>query len=550
MKTIRSVRVMAILLAMLTVCSAVLLTSCDDGKKDEEITVSSIWKTDYEAAKTLSQKTILTVDGNRLGYVSSCGHLALFRGTGAETGLTRTVIFDMAANAIIKDSETSRDLNVSFFSGNTDYTDGKTMVGYVLQETGMAEGEVISTLFDAKGMQYAVVNYQASVSTVDDLILFGDTAFRFDAEGKLVEAFKLGLKDIPTTVVGSTYRYAFDNSNNFVTIYDSSYNVVTVYEFPAGAESANAFVLADGNVLVQYSVRLLDDAKKYDYIRTDILNGMIGKFDLVTQIFNVEKKTTSDVQADFVISALDNRQNNRHFDDVYVEDINVAAINYIENDFISTTTTTVTLSNDVAVDIVLDDMFVGHHGSFVQLVADNRFAVMDVMRITLQLANEKGELLGAVDKIDNLNESFIVRGKYVYDYDLALVYTLKDTESIAYVADNALVISKTVSDVDADGNPFQVVTYSLLTETRALNQVADGKTTKWDSATKDYYCIKTAPVEGTPSYRYYSYNGTLLHESSVALNELANTEDGILFYLSVVDSATGTTNVTYYYIQK
>ena len=570
MKTSRMTRVLAIVLAMMTVCSTVLLASCSKEETPISLSIDQIWKTDYKEADQVNQKIIVSVDGNKLTYQDACGPLVLFKGTGADTGLTRTVLYNVVNGSPLFDTETSSVVDVTFFENDKNYTTGE-FVGYVRKTTSATGDSVTSALYDGAGTQYKSVPYAATATNVNDLIVFAGTAYRFAPDGTLTEAFNVGLKDLPTTncLVGDAYIYV--QGADHVVVYNKNYDVVAVYEAPAGAIGMTTSVLGNGNVLVQYSVRLLDEATEYDYIQTNSTTNLVEKYDLVTEIFEVETKNVTALDVDFLVASLENSNTNVNFEDRYVGDVtigegeeavvvavNLATIQYIENGFISQYPVLAIVNNDGEIVEELTNKF-GKNTSRVRLIGDNRFVVADTLSLDYSLANEKGEILGVVSSLNGATESFLIKDRYVYDFDLNLVYTLAYNESIANTTTDALVISRTdretlVDSVTGIETTATVVSYWLLAEGSTTPvMIANGKTTQMEECDDDYYCIKVNSTESITTYRYYSYDGNLLHESSVKLVECKETDAGILFAMTVLDISIADAtvyNTTYYFFKK
>jgi hypothetical protein len=144
--------------------------------------------------------------------------------------------------------------------------------------------------------QFKHESQQGDYDEIADLMINGNKAYRKvkDSDPVLVKDF--GVSKKPSFRTG----YFTKSGENYLDTYDSAYvvydkdlNETVRYNFPGYATSKKAFLLANGNLLVQYSVVLADEATEFDYIESN------ASYELVT--LNVHKDDVKQIDVNYYI---------------------------------------------------------------------------------------------------------------------------------------------------------------------------------------------------------------------------------------------------------
>ena len=148
---------------------------------------------------------------------------------------------------------------------------------------------------------YTAVTKEYTIESIDgyygqtDLCYIDSKVYRLADNGERTLVKDFGITKLPgsLTQIGENY---LERYGDVYTVYDKSLNVVLKYSAPSYSYTLNvAQVLANGNLLVQYSVRLDEEAAEYDYISSG------NKYDLVT-ILVTKDATTELTDVDYKIS--------------------------------------------------------------------------------------------------------------------------------------------------------------------------------------------------------------------------------------------------------
>ncbi len=171
------------------------------------------------------------------------------------------------------------------------------------------------TLYDVSGQVLLAKenNFSVNRDNLYDLLdwkVFENTIYEVNEKtGALTQKGKLpaslGLTgDVADTFDGSD-SYIYREEYSGITVYDYDFNVVAVWTKPANTEKLYTAVLSNGDLLIRYTKALPPDADKYDLY--EMKNGLVYKYDLVTEIFSVADKTSRAIAVDGEIQAVLNK---------------------------------------------------------------------------------------------------------------------------------------------------------------------------------------------------------------------------------------------------
>ena len=247
-----------------------------------------------------------------------------------------------------------------------------------------------------------------------------------------------------------------------VVVYDKDFNEIVRYIIPGYADDANVFLLANGNLLVQYSVVLADEATEFDYINSD------ARYDLVTLLVTKDgAKELKDVNyyiRSVTASAIDENGQKTYADSVE----NLAFINYIsEGKLLDKSVNThqlVTMSNDAKIVSIVD---AGEKiTDFPKWYNDDYFQAPSIDG-TAAFYNESGEKTINIVMSGNVLIDFaVIAGDGIYNFKNEKVYDLKKNNAVVqgWLSDSSAIIKTT--------NDFGEVKYFLFANGKAT-EIAD-----------------------------------------------------------------------------
>ena len=311
------------------------------------------------------------------------------------------------------------------------------------------------TLYDTAGNTVASTSSnQGEPSLFADMILYGQTLYKEDNKGNLTE-----VKTIPENLaLSAPYTYSSDYFYYQIDcgfkVYDRDFNFVNLWEVPLSLSHLmdnDIFwsVLNNGNVLIQYAVKLDAEASAYDF--ADVNDGEITKYDLCTLIFNVQTGSTTAVETNYVfdslisayrLSEIDDEDNPRYADGFE----NIAAVYEIVDQRIHYTTLNYVLvknSGSVTASLQLANK---QRNSLPSKLADNTYLVST--RYGRAIVDNKGTLLLSINNTElDIVGQYIIGENTIYNLKMETVYDLKQNDAeIISTFDGAIFIAEETSD--------------------------------------------------------------------------------------------------------
>ena len=146
-------------------------------------------------------------------------------------------------------------------------------------------------------------------------VAIGDKVYAINREGEILKTFDKGLEY--TLPVNADYeknglRYYYEDE--YVYVLDENFAPVSSYSFLADCDEMDWEVLPNGNIFVQYSKALDDNAESFDIE----IEGV--KFDVIQHLYNVKTGAVSELELGYVV-----------VDDIYDSDSTEFAIKNEEN---------------------------------------------------------------------------------------------------------------------------------------------------------------------------------------------------------------------------
>lgn len=394
-------------------------------------------------------------------------------------------------------------------------------------------GKFRYTLYDTAGNAVeSTSSSQGNPSIFADMILYGASLYKEDKNGNLnwvtVIPENLTLSSAPHAY---SEDYFYINTKYGIKIYDRDFNFTAYWDAPQAVsflrdEDITREVLNNGNVLIQYAVKLDDEATTYDFADAGS-NGLI-KYDLCTLILNPKNGNTTAVETNYIFSSLvsaftlseNEDADNRRFSNSFE---NIAEVYSIVDKRIN--------SSSSGRDFVL----VNNNGA---VTASLKLAEHQGMDVPSKIANdtylvstEYGRAIvdGKGNTIQSINNwsltivgEYIVSERAIYDFNMEIVYDLKQNDAkVAGTFDGTIIIVEEVNDTtyeilrlnDGETNTLCTIDFS--------DEALDGRDNiTWDVVAGYYGIYRYA----TDEYSYYNAKGDLLLKGDYELETVATSD--------------------------
>lgn len=345
-----------------------------------------------------------------------------------------------------------------------------------------------------------------SYSIVDDqyYVEIGNKVYVIDAEAnKVAYTFEKNLF-IPRPefdeVVGN-YAYVITGENVLVYDYTKWIECTFRYELPAHYTATYAFVLENGNILVQAIAPVAQSSVNYDLLEEGV------KYNIDYILVDVAAKTSTNVEFGYFIQDVDavSAEDSEYTDTVK----NVVSVQEIVNKKLGKERTFYTdnaLKILGALDMVLPDAQIVD----MYTVATNTYLATLVYgeeTYVEQLYNEKGELIATLPNDAVVYERYIISGEKIYDLSMNLLY---DVAENGYTI--AAAFERYVMLYDSEYNSYFYTVGSVEPRLMSVAAVIDettGNATLQGIAnySDDYFVIYTTSIvggESTDSYIIYN----------------------------------------------
>lgn len=535
----RKTRIFALLATVLVV--AMLLTACAVSSAKS---FDKVLNPDYDASEKLWASAAAVSELADYSLDESNGTFAVFTKANEETGALTTKVYSLlAAKVIVTVTDTETTSNSVSISWEMPIVTVNAVTTTEATEETEAKTTTTTTLYDAQGTQLATASFDEDTAqsqyakvtpiAMADLVVINYVAYEVDEE---TGAFTKKM-DIPEYVMldGDVddievnddyyYVYAYDT----VSVYDKEFNLVSVYTTPSYAVNEGMFVLNNGDILVQYSVELDEDAKEFDYYKA--AEGFSMKMDLVTLVVDAEKGTAKEVDLDYEIYYVmpnydlydeedDNNYYNDKFDNIaYVYPIVDQKIDY----------------SDAAEDIVLMNnkgkvkkslkIVDGQTASLPVKIADDLYRVQ-LLSGGYALTDIDGDVKKVINSYMTQIGSYFVGDRGIYDLELNLVYSFVDNNIIPmyddasydYVGDTIFVMvgteDKYTVEAFCNGEQKTVFSYDAENETNGAFEMME-------------FGYEILTTDG--DYKYYNAAGTELLTTTTAITYVAMAEDTAIY---------------------
>lgn len=349
-----------------------------------------------------------------------------------------------------------------------------------------------------------------------DLFTMGSKIYRFNGklEYELVKDY--GLSSMPSLVnmqrVGDNY---LETLGGVFAVYDKTLNKTFDYVVPAYAKTKAAFLLSNGNLLVQYSVQLDQNESSFDF-RSDA----DGRYDLVTVLVTSEGASELD-DVNYMIGSLKASVTDRNGKKTYADSVeNLAFIFPIgENKMIDTSNANkklVILKNDgelkgeVVVDKNIADYPANHTENYYSVrLIDGSCAIYD----------KQGEMVCKLssDALDAsiISDDYLLLTDAIYDAKGTKIYDLKEKYiTVKFCGDTVILTTygaaSTTHSIFINGSLKSIGTISTNEKSSTIDGFGYG-----------YGYYYTFSKEAN-KYTYYNTNGDVIGAFDKELNNCLN----------------------------
>lgn len=412
----------------LIICLILMLSSCSKDYK--------LKKTfdEYESGSTIhSASKISELDGAT--YRSTYANLAVFSKS------NEYFVYDLEGKKFVKT-----------------FADVDNVYGFTVDGTPfiLVHDEDMTNLYDAKGNHIATENeYIYSVTTKLDLFEFNGKVYRVEKNSATEIGAATFLTDISNfTTTANGYYYCI--SSNLVAVYDSNLRPTASWQKPYG--TATTSVLNNGNVLIQVTRELPQDAKKYTYIEGT------KKYEMSSYIMNPKNGNTKSVNLDYKIMLATYVTE----DSMYNEKLqNIAYIYPIQDKYLSTSNSALkiaSINNNGKIRGYLFNNLKNYDLSGDIMQVNSKRYVYESFTDDIMIVDGSGKVIGTINSITSYNGENLVIEDVIYDWNLNKKYDLDENNAtISKAMAHCFIITK-------DGKYYR---YSDTTTMQELGTTSD-----------------------------------------------------------------------------
>lgn len=492
----------------------------------EYLGFEGLYNTDYEEDEKTVYGTASLVEAlNNMSVYSTNGNLITFKNNNAKSGEKKLAVLNTETGAVVY-TLTKEDDGAKVTTDATVYSSGNESFIRVTTTNRTDKNSYSYTykLLTSLGKEItSKTNKSASAISVTPIV--NDL---YEIDGKLYEIEdgvatlkqELGLAGY-TVYDAETEKYNYAFSKYEALVYDKDGKLVASYTVPTTAD-AEFYILSNGNIFIQYTKALPEDATEFDYynVNNDLNNDLKDdtyttfKYDLTSLIFDVETKTENVLELNYLVETLVNEVTaEKQWNKIFAKDKlhNLAIYYNIVDKMINNNEPVIADMSDTMLTIGYLAEEVAGQKNFAELIADNRFTVRDEVSGKKYLINEKGVVLGEVTGA-SYNSSlglFVRNGKY-YDLDLKEVFNIETIEYSKMYSSSYYTLYK---DVNTDADDNDVTTYYIGNGASNPKQITVPKGAyNFIYFSNYFYYQYTETVSGTTKYYrdYCNANGELI----------------------------------------
>ncbi len=532
-------KLLSLILILALALSALTAVGCgsDFSKTYNDPSKSSLYKELIGQTKILNAQTNLDLDYEPIDPLphdfEDFANLLVF--VKNVNGKKSYKVYNFDTNAVVATFDETDTVTYSYVDTGVLFTNGSYYDYFeLLKVTTDADNNETReyALYNADGSLFASTNEETPYLDMKIDTFFVNTDYFRVKNGKFEKAgsiTKNAMNHIPAFEAANGGRYYdFDMFENEIFVYDSSYTLKSYYKAPSYATNFKAFILNDGNVLVQYqyNVSFYDTDYNYYNANTD------SNVRVTTLIFNANDGKTKDVKTEAIFNYAISRDTNYGTPEIaamFAEMDNgiktAGSATYIKDKRLDENNETVSISNDGKIEKTLLKVFVAQVGT-PDSISEGRFIVHDITGAAY-LINADGKILADVTGA-TYNRRYIVLDGKIYNHDFKELDGFKADDFNVMMMQNSIALrSKT------DATKFKLFADGKFTEiTLSANQAL-----VMTKCTERYYVISTLNTETNElSYTYYNENGVELFSTTLDFDSMGTARNGKVL-LSAYDGA-------------
>lgn len=476
-----------LVITALTLCSALLLTSCNTLKgpanyaeiKREE---------NYSTIQKLTKLSDYAINGQN----STSPFVKFYSAPSNIIYNKNTAEIYVGADSFADSLGYSK---VSYYLYENFFFEKQEEVKYATNELPLTAITTVK-LVDYNMRVIDVVSYNPNEQTVNfgaytDLVYINGRYYTFiDGESKFL--FEDGMKTFPTATlkcVAGGYKL-YGNSNLYF-IYDQSFNLLKTFEIPILASViAGPFMFENGNVLIQYAVEV--DGAENDYDLAVTVSGTTVKEKIYTKLYNLEKASLKEIKTDLIFA-----QNSLAFAE---EDNSIC----LEEGYVGTIVANQKIQNKGLERVVNYKFLINQNGETKEIgeIIENQnttvapVAVNDGAYIAYRLDGQavyvdqtKEEKVQRDIKFDRYNQNYFVLNGEIYDFDTFNEVAGTEDCQIVEVYSQTVLLKKQME---------QTTEYYLLKDDQELQLLGDNVI-----AYDNFYCVYNEVTRLSPAPNYY-----------------------------------------------
>lgn len=473
--------------------------------------------------------------------VSSSGNLALFV-TVDKKDNTEYIVYNYATGATTSFTEGEKVSYAIALYGSED-CGYFTVTTTTLPKKDDGEIEVITELYDANCNFVAEEEDAATVTQVtENLICFADVYYNVKDNAVTMafekDFFSKTLSD-EISFENDTYYYVVEE--NAVTTYDKSLKFVATYEAPSFAEDVSALVLANGNVFVQYLVKVDPYTDEYDVFMDET------KYTVTTVCVDPATGEASDVYLfNYIVGMAEAFDAEDKKESFYADEVNNFVTVYpIENRRVNTATTNVQVGT--ITDLCTFKAFEVVEGKAslpLYAINANLYAVYTVDGQGF-LVDAEGNVKADVTNMGQTNDKYIAKNGKLYDYNLNVVYDYEAEEYTIYA-----MLDTSVLFENEDGEISLFVDGSF---TEIIPAPKKDEVSKYSIAAQngDVIIVKDASDKDEISYIVYNEKGEEIYtfDNYQSVSILTSAEDYFVITATKFDTKKFEAIVSYYIVK-
>ena len=398
---------------------ATILTGCSLHQKIsfKEFYKNYEYTDEYPALKSYSKIS----DLSEMSYRNSVGSILAFNNKDGK----KLKFYNVKSESFVLTLDTDYVLHCQILSANE-----KQFIIAVERDENKSN-VYYTNLYDSNGKLVATKNaytdsYQLSellVSSID-LIQFNGCIYRVNDDGSTTTLVTNPFFGAVPSMDTKTEDYYYSVDSESVTVYSHDLEEVFHWSAPKDCYSLIGMnVTSEDTILVQYVDKLPENEKKYD-----IIDGKGIKYNLTSKIIDVSSKKEKDVNLDYVIVEYFFAKGSSEFESDETDMIpskvkNLAFIVEIKDKRVASTEEDLKCVALNGKNGKIEFLVIDEYDNLPSPIAKDRFQYYSHSGY-MTLIDADGKYIGRIGNLssDSYNETYIVKDKKIYDFNLQVKY--------------------------------------------------------------------------------------------------------------------------------